>query len=162
MQEDRGQGRLDAHRVLPRPRLSPTRASAGSSAAAAERKQEVRPGPQWTPRERSIEAPGTDEGEIERLARRLEVVSYRMADLCAVRCWNRRCRGHFRSRLGSNVVLLVRTTSVIICSFLPMDGSRSCEGLDHGQFDGLEHRSSLVRLQGRVSLASSRSRNQLL
>ena len=33
------------------------------------------------PRERSIEAPGTDAGEVERLARRLEAVSQRMADL---------------------------------------------------------------------------------
>ena len=33
-----------------------------------------------TERERSIEAPGTDAGEVERLARRLEAVSQRMAD----------------------------------------------------------------------------------
>ena len=36
--------------------------------------------PRGPHRERSIEAPGTDAGEVERLARRLEAVSQRMAD----------------------------------------------------------------------------------
>ena len=81
VQEDRGQGRVDAHCDLPRSGYSRTRASTGSSAAVAERNQEVRLGPARTPRERSIEALGTDAGEVERLARRLEAVSQRMADL---------------------------------------------------------------------------------
>ena len=42
---------------------------------------EARLGPGRSPRERSIQAPGTDAGEVERLARRLEAVSQRMADL---------------------------------------------------------------------------------
>ena len=42
MQEDRGQGRVDAHRVVPRSGYSPTRASPGSSAAVAEGNQEAR------------------------------------------------------------------------------------------------------------------------
>ena len=92
VQEDRGQGRVDAHRVQPRSGYSPTRASTGSSAAVEERNQEVLLGSARTPRERSIEAPGTDAGEVERLARRLEAVSQRMADFCAGECWNRRWR----------------------------------------------------------------------
>ena len=56
VQEDRGQGRVDAHRVLPRSGYSPTRASTGSSAAVSEGRQEARLGPARTPRERSIEA----------------------------------------------------------------------------------------------------------
>ena len=42
---------------------------------------EARLGPARTSRERSIEASGTDAGGVERLARRLEAVSQRMADL---------------------------------------------------------------------------------
>ena len=81
VQEDRGQGRVDAHRVLPRPCHSPTRASTGCSAAVAEGNQEARPGPARTPRARSIEASGANAGEVEHLARRLGAVSHRMADL---------------------------------------------------------------------------------
>ena len=80
-QEDRGKGRVDAHRVLPRSGDSPTRASTGSSAALAEGNQEARPGSARPPREGSIGAPGADAGEVERLARRLEAVSQRMAYL---------------------------------------------------------------------------------
>ena len=42
VKEDRGQGRVDAHRVLPRSCCSPTRASTGSSAAVAVGNQEAR------------------------------------------------------------------------------------------------------------------------
>ena len=65
----------------PRPDNTPTRASTGSSAVVAEGDSDARPGPARTSRERSIETPGTDAGEVERLARRLEAVSQRMADL---------------------------------------------------------------------------------
>ena len=49
VQEDRGQGRVDAHCDLPRSGYSRTRASTGSSAAVAERNQEVRLGPARDP-----------------------------------------------------------------------------------------------------------------
>ena len=42
VQESRGQGRVDAHRVLPGPDHLPTRGSAGGSIAAAERGEEIR------------------------------------------------------------------------------------------------------------------------
>ena len=53
VQQDRGQGRVDAHRVLFQ---SPTRSSSGSSSAFPVWNQEARPGPERTPRARSIEA----------------------------------------------------------------------------------------------------------
>ena len=58
-----------------------TRASFGSSAAVAEGDQEAQPSPAKTSRERTIGAPGTDAGKVERLTRRLEDVSQRVADL---------------------------------------------------------------------------------
>ena len=81
VQEKRGQGRLDAHRVLPGPRHPPPRWSPGSSAVSAEGSEEARPGTERTPRARSVEAPGTDAAEVERLTRRLELHSHRMAEL---------------------------------------------------------------------------------
>ena len=81
VQENRGQGRLDAHRVLPGPGHSPPRGSAGSSTAAAERGAEARPHPKRPPRARSVEAPNTDAREGERLAHRVEQYSLRIAEL---------------------------------------------------------------------------------
>ena len=66
--------------TLPPP-LPPSRGSAGSSTAAAERGEEARPRPTRPTRARSIEAADTDAGEMERLARRLELHSQRMAEL---------------------------------------------------------------------------------
>ena len=43
VQESRGQGRVDAHCVLPGPDNLPTRGSTGGSIAAAERGEEIRP-----------------------------------------------------------------------------------------------------------------------
>ena len=43
VQESRGQGRVDAHRVLPGPDHPPPRGSAGGSIAAEERSEEIRP-----------------------------------------------------------------------------------------------------------------------
>ena len=45
VQESRGQGRVDAHRVLPGPDHLPTRGSAGGSIAAAERVRKFGPAP---------------------------------------------------------------------------------------------------------------------
>ena len=81
MQEDRWQRGVDAHRVLPQPGNTPARVGTGSSTVVAEGDPEARPGPARTSRERSIEATGPDAGEVERLARRLEAVSLRTADL---------------------------------------------------------------------------------
>ena len=81
VQENRGQGRLDARRVLPGPGYSHPRGSAGSSTAAAERSEEARPRPKRPPRARSVEAPNTDTREVERLAHRVEQNSLRMAEL---------------------------------------------------------------------------------
>ena len=81
VQEHRGQGRLDAYRVLPGPGNSPSRGSAGSSAAAAERGEEVQPRTKRPPRARSIEASLTDAREVERLAHRVEQYSLHMAGL---------------------------------------------------------------------------------
>ena len=81
VQENRGQGRLDAYRVLSGPGHSPSRGSVGSSTAAAERGEEVRPRPKRPPRARSIEAPNTDAREVERLAHRVEQYSLHMAGL---------------------------------------------------------------------------------
>ena len=81
MQENRGQGRLDAHRVLPGPGYSVPRGSAGSSTAAAKRGEEARPRPKIHPRASSVEAPNTDAREVERLAHRVEQYSQRMAEL---------------------------------------------------------------------------------
>ena len=52
VQESRGQGRVDAHRVLPGPDHLPSRGSAGGSIAAAERGEEIRPPRQEAPLER--------------------------------------------------------------------------------------------------------------
>ena len=64
----------DAHRVLPRPGHLPLRGSPGSSAVSAEGARKHGPA-------RSVEALGTDAGEVERLARRLEPHNHRMAQL---------------------------------------------------------------------------------
>ena len=79
--EDRGQRRVDAQRVLPRHCHTPPRGSSGCSAAAAERSEELRPGSARPARARSIEVTDRDAGEIERLARRLEPHTHRMAEL---------------------------------------------------------------------------------
>ena len=81
VQESRGQGRVDAHRVLPGPGHLPTRGSTGGSIAAAERGEEIRPRAKRPPRTRSSEALDADAREIERLARRVEQHSQRMAEL---------------------------------------------------------------------------------
>ena len=82
VQESRGQGRVDAHRVLPGPDHLPTRGSTGGSIAAAERGEEIRPRAKRPPRTRSSEeALDADAREIERLARRVEEHSQRMAEL---------------------------------------------------------------------------------
>ena len=81
VQESRGQGRVDAHCVLPRPDHPPTRGSTGGSIAAAERGEEIRPRAKRPPRTRSSEALDADAREIERLARRVEQHSQRMAEL---------------------------------------------------------------------------------
>ena len=81
VQESRGQGRVDAPRVLPGPNHPPPRGSTGGSIAAAERGEEIRPRAKRPPRTRSSEAPDTDASEIERLARRVEQHSQRMAEL---------------------------------------------------------------------------------
>ena len=51
VQEDRWQRGVDAHRVLPRPGNTPSRASTGSSTVVAEGDPEARPGPARTSRE---------------------------------------------------------------------------------------------------------------
>ena len=81
VQENRRQGRLNAHRVLPGPGNSPSRRSAGSSTAAAESGEEVRSRPKRLPRARSIEAPDTDAREEERLTHRVEQQSPHIAGL---------------------------------------------------------------------------------
>ena len=81
VQEDRGQRGVDAYRVLPGSGHSPSRRCAGSSIAAAERSQETRPRPKRPARARSVEAPDKDAREVERLARRVEQHSQRMAEL---------------------------------------------------------------------------------
>ena len=81
VQENRGQERLDAYRVLPGPGHSPSRGTAGSSTAVAERGEEVRPRPKRPPRARSIEAPNTDAREAERLVHRVEQYSLHIAGL---------------------------------------------------------------------------------
>ena len=55
--------------------------STGGSIAAAERGEEIRPRAKRLPRTRSSEAPDADAREIERLARRVEQHSQRMAEL---------------------------------------------------------------------------------
>ena len=79
VRESRRQGRVDAHRVLPGPDHLPTRGSTGGSIAAAERGEKIRPRAKRPPRTRSSEAPDADAREIERLARRVEQHSQRMA-----------------------------------------------------------------------------------
>ena len=81
MQESRGQGRVDAHRVLSGPDHLPPRGSTGGSIAAAERGEEIRPRAKRPPRTRSGEALDADAREIERSARRVEQHSQRMAEL---------------------------------------------------------------------------------
>ena len=81
VQENRGQGRLDAHRVLPGPGHPLPRRNAGSSTAAAEMGEEARPRPKLPPRARSVEDPNTDAREVERLAHRVGQYSLRMAEL---------------------------------------------------------------------------------
>ena len=81
VQENRMQRRLDAHRVLPGSGHSLPRGSTGSSTADTERSEEARPGPKRHPRARSVEAPDTDAREVERLARRVEQHSQRVAEL---------------------------------------------------------------------------------
>ena len=81
VQERRGQGRVDAHCVLPRPDHPPTQGSTGGSIAAAERSEEIRPRAKRPPRTRSSEAPDADAREIERSARGVEQHSQRMAEL---------------------------------------------------------------------------------
>ena len=81
VQESRGQARVDAHCVLPGPDHPPPRGSTGGSIAAAERGEEIRPRAKRPPRTRSSEAPDADAREIERLARRVEQHSQRMAEL---------------------------------------------------------------------------------
>ena len=81
VQESGGQGRVDAHCVLPGPDNLPTRGSTGGSTAAAERGDEIRPRAKRPPRTRSSEALDADAREIERLARRVEQHSQRMAEL---------------------------------------------------------------------------------
>ena len=71
---------MDAHCVLPGPDHLPTRGSTGGSGAAAERGEEIRPAKR-PPRTRSSEALDADAREIERLARRVEQHSQRMAEL---------------------------------------------------------------------------------
>ena len=75
VQESRG------HCVLPGPDHPLPRGSTGGSIAAAERCEEIRPRAKRPPRTRSSEAPDTDAREIERLARRVEQHSQRMAEL---------------------------------------------------------------------------------
>ena len=75
------QRRVDAQHVLPRHCHTPPRGSSGCSAAAAERSEELRPGSARPTRARSIEVTDTDAGEIERLARRLDPHTHRMAEL---------------------------------------------------------------------------------
>ena len=74
VQESRGQGRVAWTR-------SPPRVSTGGSIAAAERSEEIRPRAKRPLRTRSSEAPDADAREIERLARRVEQHSQRMAEL---------------------------------------------------------------------------------
>ena len=81
VQESRGQGRVDAHCVLPGPDHLPTRGSTGGSIADAESGEEARPRTKRLPRARSVEAPNTDAREVERLAHRVEQYSLRMAEL---------------------------------------------------------------------------------
>ena len=81
VQESRGQGRVDAHCVLSGPDHLPTRGSTGGSNAAAERGEEIRPRAKRPPQTRSSEALDADAREIERLARRVEQHSQRMAEL---------------------------------------------------------------------------------
>ena len=81
VQESRGQGRVDAHCVLPGPDHLPTRGSTGGSIAAAERSEEIWPRAKRPPRTRSSEALDADAREVERLARRVEQHSQRMAEL---------------------------------------------------------------------------------
>ena len=81
VQESRGQGRVDTHCVLPGPDHPLPRGSTGGSIAAAERSEEIRPRAKRPPRTRSSEAPDADAREIERLARRVQQQSQRMAEL---------------------------------------------------------------------------------
>ena len=81
VQENRRQGRLDVHRVLPGPGHSLPRDCAGSSTAAAERGEEARPRPKRPPRARSIDAPNTDAREAECLAHRVGKFCLRMGEL---------------------------------------------------------------------------------
>ena len=81
VQESGGQGRVDAHCVLPGPDHPLPRGSAGGSIAAAERGEEIRSRAKRSPRTRSGEAPDADAREIERLARRVEQHSQRVAEL---------------------------------------------------------------------------------
>ena len=81
VQESRGQGRVDAHCVLPGPDHLLPRGSTGGSIAAAERGEEIRPRAKRPPRTRSSEALDADAREIERLALRVEQHSQRMAEL---------------------------------------------------------------------------------
>ena len=81
VQESRGQGRVDAHCVLPGRGHLRTRGSTGGSIAAAERGEEIRTRAKRPPRTRSSEALDADAREIERLARRVEQHSQRMAEL---------------------------------------------------------------------------------
>ena len=81
LQREAVQERVDAHCVLPGPDHPPPRGSTGGSIAAAERGEEIRPRAKRPPRTRSSEAPDADAREIERLPRRVEQHSQRMAEL---------------------------------------------------------------------------------
>ena len=74
VQEHRGQGRLDAYRVLP-----------GPGGVRNFGPRHMRPF-----RARSIEAPHTDAREVERLAHRVEQHSLHMAGSCVAGYWSRR------------------------------------------------------------------------
>ena len=75
--------------------------------AVAEGNREARPSPARPPRKRSIEAPGTDAGDVERLTRRLEAVSQHMADLLG--CRNRRWSYAFLMKKGGQQVPMAET-----------------------------------------------------
>ena len=91
VQESRGQGRVDAHCVLPGLDHPPPRGSTGGSIAAAERGEEIRPRAKRPPRTRSSEAPDTDAREIERLAKWNITVNAWLSS-CVGGCWSRRWR----------------------------------------------------------------------
>ena len=90
VQENRGQGRLDAHRVLPGLGHSSSRGSAGSSTASSERGEEARPRTKRPPQARSVEAPNTDAREVERLGTEQNNAVYAWLSSCVVEYWSLR------------------------------------------------------------------------